>query len=99
MQKLASRLSSTQFTDNLLHHHALQVSRRKLEVRFRISMHCSVHEFLIQVRIEAAKQLLKFSDKPIEEIAALTGFCHAPCFVNTFKKYSGVSPLKYLDRP
>lgn len=78
---------------------ALQVSRRKLEVRFKISMHCSVHEFLIQVRIEAAKQLLKFSDRPVEEIAALTGFCHAPHFSNTFKKYSGLSPLKYRNRP
>jgi transcriptional regulator GlxA family with amidase domain len=75
----------------------LQVSRRKLEVRFRSSMHCSVHDFLIRVRIEAAKQLLKFSDEPVEGVAALTGFCHAPHFSNTFKKHIGVSPLQYRN--
>lgn len=75
----------------------LQVSRRNLELRFRNSMHCSVHEFLVRVRIEAAKQLLEFSDEPIEGVAALTGFCHAPHFSNTFKKRIGVSPLQYRN--
>jgi LacI family transcriptional regulator len=71
------------------------VSRRHLEIRFRQSMHRSIREFLIQIRIDAAKSLLNYSREPIETIAALTGFCHAPHFSSTFKKHVGQSPTQY----
>ena len=71
------------------------VSRRNLEKRFRKNMHCSLHEYLINIRINEAKRLLQFTSEPIENIAALTGFCHAPHFSNTFKKKTGVSPSNY----
>ncbi|NQY31547.1 MAG: DNA-binding transcriptional regulator [Coraliomargarita sp.] len=71
------------------------VSRRQLEMRFREQMHCSIREQLIRIRIKEAKELLDFSREPIETVAALTGFCHAPHFSSTFKKHVGVSPSQY----
>ena len=71
------------------------VSRRSLEVRFRESMHSSIREHLIGIRIQEAKRMLNYTNEPIETIAALTGFCHAPHFSNTFKKKEGISPIRY----
>ncbi|MEM8867916.1 MAG: DNA-binding transcriptional regulator [Verrucomicrobiota bacterium] len=75
-----------------------KVSRRNLETRFRDSVHRSLREQLIYLRIKEAKQLLSFGEEPIETIAALTGFCHAPHFSNTFKKLVGTSPLRYRNQ-
>jgi LacI family transcriptional regulator len=75
-----------------------KMSRRNLETRFRSSMHCSIREHLIHLRIKEAKRLLNYTNEPLETIAALTGFCHAPHFSNTFKKLVGVRPLKYRVR-
>ena len=74
------------------------VSRRNLEKRFRKNMHCSLHEYLINIRIDEAKRFLHYTCEPIETIAALTGFCHAPHFSNTFKKKTGVSPSNYRNQ-
>ncbi|MDP4694479.1 MAG: DNA-binding transcriptional regulator [Opitutales bacterium] len=71
------------------------LSRRSLETRFRASLHSSIREHLIHLRLKEAKRLLSYSDEPIETIAALTGFCHAPHFSNTFKKQVGMPPLKF----
>ncbi|MGJ8641179.1 MAG: substrate-binding domain-containing protein [Opitutaceae bacterium] len=74
------------------------VSRRHLEVRFREHMSSSIREYLITLRLDEAKTLLNTSKEPIETIAALTGFCHAPHFSSTFKKHFGLSPTKYRNQ-
>ncbi|ADE54141.1 xylose operon transcription regulator XylR [Coraliomargarita akajimensis] len=74
------------------------ISRRSLEMRFREQMHCSIREYLIQVRVKRAKELLEQTEHPIETIAALTGFCHAPHFSSTFKRQVGFSPSAYRKR-
>jgi len=74
------------------------VSRRNLEKRFRKSMHCSLHDYLIKIRIDEAKRFLQYTSEPIETIAALTGFCHAPHFSNTFKKKIGVPPSHFRNQ-
>jgi len=74
------------------------VSRRSLEVRFRESMRSSIREHLIGIRIQEAKRMLNFTNETIETIAALTGFCHAPHFSNTFKKQEGISPIRYRNQ-
>ena len=83
-------------TDEIAAH--FEISRRHLETRFREHMHRSIREYLIQVRIDEAKTLLNYSKEPIETIAALTGFCHAPHFSSTFKKHVGLSPTQYRKR-
>ena len=74
------------------------ISRRNLEKRFRENMHCSLHEYLINIRINEAKRFLRYTSETIETIAALTGFCHAPHFSNTFKKKTGFSPSNFRNQ-
>ena len=70
----------------------LGVSRRTLELRFRKALSCSPKERLIELRLMKAKAMLEQGREPIESIAALTGFCHAPHFSKSFKRRFGVSP-------
>lgn len=55
----------------------------------------SVTGYLLQVRITRAKQLLRFSGQPIEEIAAECGMQDANYFARIFKKVEGVTPGEY----
>lgn len=55
----------------------------------------SVTGYLLQVRITKAKQGLRFTDKPIEEIAHECGMHDANYFSRMFKKVEGVTPGEY----
>ncbi|MTI58936.1 MAG: response regulator [Firmicutes bacterium] len=52
-------------------------------------------DYIIKVRMEKAKKLLK-SGKKIKDIADLIGYSNPNYFSSAFKKYTGVSPTKYL---
>ena len=65
---------------------------RKLFVRL---MHLSPSEYVIQVRINAAKTLLKTTDKLITDIAAETGFCDHSHFIKTFRAATGFTPNEF----
>ena len=80
-------------TDTLAEHFG--VSRRSLEMRFRQQMHGSIREHLIRIRLKEATRLLKYTEEPVETIAALTGFCNAPHFSRSFKSETGMSPSQY----
>ena len=53
------------------------------------------HEYLIRVRVELAKFLLKTTDARIKEIAFLSGFDNECSFCTSFKKATGTTPLKF----
>ncbi|MGJ8654654.1 MAG: substrate-binding domain-containing protein [Opitutaceae bacterium] len=83
-------------TDELAEH--FQLSRCSLEGRFRSNMHCSIREHLIRIRLKEAINQLQFTDETIETIAAMTGFCHASHFSNTFKKHYKQSPKQFRNQ-
>jgi len=51
--------------------------------------------YLIQVRLERAKELLAESDQKVYEIAVAVGFSNQQRFNEIFKKYTGMTPLQY----
>lgn len=53
------------------------------------------NNYLTQYRICCAIQLLKNSDMKINDIAGNVGFSSASYFVTSFKKQTGISPVKY----
>ncbi|SDF65912.1 AraC family transcriptional regulator [Pedobacter terrae] len=55
----------------------------------------TVHAFTSRMRIEKAARLLKFSKKPIAEIAAACGFSSAAALSRQFKQYFANSPGLY----
>ena len=54
---------------------------------------------VIQVRINSAQSKLKFTDDPIGEIASSLGYRTITHFCRQFRKYVGVSPSQYRNKP
>jgi len=63
--------------------------------RFRISFGTSVHQRLIQLRIERAKQLLLRSRESLAEISLQSGFCDHAAFSRTFRKSERMTPSRW----
>jgi len=66
---------------------------------FRSEVKMSFSDYLIQVRIENAKRLLRRFDLSVEAISKECGFHSLAHFSRTFKDRCGVAPLKYRKNP
>lgn len=64
----------------------------KLKCGFKAVFGMGPFEFLLQTRMEKARDLLTSTDKPIKEIASLSGFEFTTNFINSFRKYFGYTP-------
>ncbi|VGO20468.1 AraC family transcriptional regulator [Pontiella sulfatireligans] len=71
------------------------ISRRNLEMRFQKTLNTSVHKKVVELRLKQAEHLLCKTTRKIEDIAALTGFCHAPHLCRAFKQQYRQPPLAY----
>lgn len=58
----------------------------------------SPHKFLLQVRIDKAKDLLLHTSLNISEISSHVGFADPLYFSRLFHKYNGKSPSQYRDK-
>ena len=74
----------------------LHISNGYLRSIFKKEFHCTVSEYLVKVRLNAAKHLLLEKEKKIYEIAALCGFQTSQYFSATFKSVVGVSPKEFM---
>ena len=59
---------------------------------FRISTGLPPHQWLLQQRVKAAKQLMTVRDLPLSEIAISAGFANQSHFTRVFSERVGVSP-------
>jgi two-component system response regulator YesN len=53
------------------------------------------NKFLIKVRMEKAKELLKFTDQKVINIATMVGYNEVYYFSHSFKKYTGLTPREF----
>ena len=67
------------------------------ENEFKKTTGKSIINYLIDIRVNAAKKLLSESSMSCARIAAAVGFEDANYFSRIFKKRTGYSPLKYRD--
>jgi transcriptional regulator GlxA family with amidase domain len=74
---------------------ACSLSESHFARRFRTSFGISVHQHLIQLRIEHAKTLLAQANKQLAEIAQLSGFCDQAAFTRTFSKVERMTPSRW----
>jgi len=76
---------------------AIEVSltKEKLQAGFQQKTNFTLHEYILQVRIEKAKQILIDSNNPVKLIARKTGFKNNSHFSRVFKKLTGQSPVSY----
>lgn len=55
------------------------------------------HEYLVNIRINTAKYLLKNSGLPVKDICFNTGFSCESVFCSAFKKHMGMTPVEYRE--
>ena len=63
--------------------------------RFKTTMGITPQEYIVDMRMKKAKQMLGESDLLIKEIAVECGFTNEYYFSNFFKQYSGFSPSEF----
>jgi len=71
------------------------ISKGALIYNFNKYIKCSPIEYLLNIRITKAKELLQKTDKTISEISELCGFSSANYFGLVFKSKENISPLAY----
>ena len=76
----------------------LGVSRRTLELRFRAETGGPVGGAILAARLDRAKELLRTTSLPCEEIAAACGICSASHMGSLFRRRFGASPSRFRDR-
>ena len=70
-------------------------SRYHILKEFKKYIGVTIHEYIITARISYAKELLKYSDLPVSEIAFEAGMNNVTHFINLFKAREGATPLAY----
>lgn len=73
----------------------LNISREYLSSKFKKITGQPLPDFITEQKIALAKKLLRFSDKPLIEIANYLSFSSQAYFQTQFKKVTGMTPLEY----
>ena len=70
-------------------------SKFHLSRQFKQSIGTTIKEYLILARLSHAKELLKYSDMPVQKIAFESGFNNVSHFICIFKEHENVTPLAF----
>lgn len=73
----------------------LLVNQTYLRKMFKSEYNMTISEYLVQVRMTHAKDLIKKDNYKLSAIAEMVGYNDAGYFSRAFKKYFGVSPSEY----
>ena len=73
----------------------LQISESYLSNLFRKEMGIPVSQYILELKIEKAQNLLQFSNYKIVEIANYLSFSSQSHFIQIFQKKVGITPHKY----
>ncbi|MGO4371752.1 helix-turn-helix domain-containing protein, partial [Paenibacillus sp. MCAF20] len=74
-----------------------QISSKYLSQLFKESIGQNFSDFLIGLRIDYAKRLLRDSDVTVQDISDMLGYANPTSFIRVFKKVVGLSPGQYRD--
>lgn len=75
--------------------HALGLTERALENAFKLKLGSTVKIYILQQRVEKAKQLLLATMQTITDIAMEVGYSDPSYFIRVFKQTEGVTPGRY----
>lgn len=71
---------------------------RTLSARFREITGQSIHQYQLDLKLEAAYQDLRTGQRTVKDVAMSYGFCDAYYFSRLFKKKFGVAPKQIKER-
>ncbi len=74
------------------------LSEYKIKGGFEQLFGISIAGFLLQARMEKARELLLQNEKPLKEIAGLVGYKNSKSFHRSFRKYFGQTPGSLLHQ-
>jgi AraC-like DNA-binding protein len=63
--------------------------------QFKLVFHKTPYQYLNQIRLDHAAELLKHTNHPVQEITWRSGFENASAFCRAFKSAFGVQPGTY----
>lgn len=69
-----------------------------LSTLFKKEAGCSVSDYILLRKLEAARNMLKYSEYSYAEISAILAFSSQSHFCRIFKKETGYTPKEYRDR-
>ena len=73
----------------------LHISPAYLSTQFKKYLHVGFLDYLTEVRIQAACELLTDPLRPTAEVAGMVGYEDASYFARAFKKKTGLTPTQY----
>ncbi|MDX8045399.1 AraC family transcriptional regulator [Gracilibacillus sp. S3-1-1] len=74
---------------------AVNLSPSYLSVLFKKEVGISVSEYIQRTKIDEAKKLLTYTEKPLSEICSFLHFTDQSYFTKVFKKVTGVTPKQF----
>lgn len=93
-QYIDGEYASAELSLNRISEH-FELSSKYVSQLFREETGVKFVDYLARLRVEHAKQLLRESDLPIQDIALQVGYEQALSFIRMFKKLEGVTPGDY----
>lgn len=76
----------------------LQISTTHLGALFRKQEGVSPHQYLIDIRLQKASELMRLQDDKIGKIAFMVGYPDIYSFSKAFKKKFGLTPIEYRHK-
>ncbi|MBM6386596.1 MAG: AraC family transcriptional regulator [Paenibacillus sp.] len=73
-------------------------SSRHLSMQFKRKTSYSPIDYLIQIRLNEAQKLLRYTNITLREIAAEVGYSDVYYFSRLFKKHVGMPPMRYQQK-
>lgn len=74
------------------------ISRRNFVRRFKKATANTPLEYIQRVKVESAKKSLESSTKNVHEVMHTVGYNDDKAFRNTFRKFTGLSPMEYRSK-
>lgn len=75
----------------------VRTNESKLRKGFKLINNKTINEYLIEVRIEKAKEMLETTDEPVKTVAVKVGY-DVSNLIKQFKKTTGMPPLEWRKR-
>ncbi|WP_169089118.1 helix-turn-helix domain-containing protein [Paenibacillus sp. PL91] len=75
-----------------------RISVSHLSKLFKEQKECNFIDFLMELRMSKAKELLSETEEKIRDIAERVGYTNVNSFVRIFKKITGLTPSEYRER-
>jgi YesN/AraC family two-component response regulator len=76
----------------------VKLSRAYLSTLFKNELGISVSEYIRRKRVEAAENMLRYSDLSLQEISQYLSFCSYSHFADIFRKYTRDTPKEYRNK-